>query len=470
MDLNTIINVTMSVASPSLSRIGFGEPGIFAYVPSSKIPLSSRTKRYSSSTGLADMVADGFLTTDPAYLAAQAILSQSPRPATFKVLCGRNSFYHDFDLLPTVYADGELIEVTLTQGATARTYSITCAGYASLSDAADALAAAINADVSGWGTAGSADFTCNGPTGGAPAGTVEITTSGGAGTADLLWYISALTNVKPIDETTDRGIAADLAAILAADSDWYELIPADAFGAAELTLLAASIQSATNKVMSAATQDYDVIEAGGGIAATLTGLDRTRTSLWYSPHSMAEYLAGAVAGRFLPETPGTVARMHKSVSGVTPATLTAAEGSYARANYCNTYEGVAVGGVTIANGNLFKGWTSGATETFMDTIRLIDALVFEVQYRVMSLFRASKKVPYTDHGIGQIKGAILAAVKVYEATDPPGLDQGSAFCNVPAAADVSASDRANRLLPNVTFGATLAGAIATVTINGTLEY
>lgn len=463
MDLNTIISVTISAASPALTKVGFGEPAIYGSVPTSIIPASERTRRYSASTGLADMVSDGFPTTGNIYRAAQAILSQSPRPQTFKVLAGRKDYEHDFDLTPDTDASGETLEVTLESGGTSRTYTQTASG-GGLAAEASALAALIDNDVAGWGSAGTGDFVVT-----ASGNNVEIRASGAGGTPNKTWYISGRTNISVKDQSADRGIAADLAAILAADSDWYELIPADAFGATELALIASTIQSATNKIASVATQDSEVL-TGVGIGDTLKAADRNRTSVYYSEHSMAEYIAAASAGRFLPETPGTVARMHKSLSGVTPSTLTTSEASAAHDDYVNTYEGVAVGGVTVAEGNLFKGWSSGSSETFIDTIRLIDALVFEVQARVLSLFRGAKKVPFTDAGIGQIKGAILAAIKVFEVTDPPGLTPGSAFCNVPKEADISAIDKAARRLPNVVFGAELAGAIATVTINGTLEY
>lgn len=460
MDLNTIIPVTISVGSPSITRLGFGEPGIFGYVPTTVIPASSRTKRYSTSTGLADLVADGFATTDPVYLAAQAVAAQTPRPPTFKVLCGRETVTHDFDITPTTFAAGETIEVTLTKGGVSRTYTRTAAGV-SLAAEATAIAALFEADASGWGAAGSVEFVSAGV-----GDVVQVrAVVPGAGENDV-WYVSARTNCTYTDQSADRGIAAEMTAILAADSDWYMLIPADAFGAAELALLATSVQGATNKTMCAMSQDAAVI-AGTGIGATLVAADRTRTMMTYSGASLGTYLSGGIAGRFLPEDPGSEAWMYKSISGPTPDMLTTSESSLAHADYTNTYEGISVGGVTVVNGNLYKGWTCGSSETFIDQIRLIDALVFEVQSRVLALFRASRKVPYTDKGIGQIKGAVLAAIRAFQ---PNGFVTGSEFCEVPAAADISAIDKAARTLPDVVFGATLSGAIATVTIAGTLEY
>jgi hypothetical protein len=244
------------------------------------------------------------------------------------------------------------------------------------------------------------------------------------------------------------------------------LVPADAFGATELTLLATSIQAATNKTMCAMSQDSTVI-AGTGIGATLVAANRTRSMMSYSGNTLETYLSAGVAGRFLPETPGSVVWAHKSISGPTPDELTTAESAAARADYTNTYEGISVGGVTVVNGNFFAGWSCGSDETFIDQIRLTDALVFEVQSRILSALRAARKVPYTDQGIAVIKGAILAAIKEFQ---PDGFVVGSEFCDVPSESDISAADKAARSLPDVTFGATLAGGILTVTVVGTLEY
>ena len=460
MDLHSIIPVTISVNSPAITRIGFGEPGIFARVATTVIPASARTRRYSTSTGLAQMVTDGFAVTDPAYLAAQAICSQTPRPPTFKVLCGRSDFTHDFDLAPTTFAVGETISFSLTKAGVTRSYTRPCGGV-SLAAEATAIALDVNNDPSGWGSGGSVETVVAGV-----GNVVQFrAVVPGIGANDL-WYATSRSNITYADQSPDRGIAAEMTAILAADSDWYMLVPADAFGATELALLATSVQGATNKMMSAMSQDAAVL-AGTGVGQTLVAADRTRSIMHYSGASLRTYLSGAVAGRFLPEDPGTEIWAMKSVSGPSPDTLTAAESAAAHADYTNTYEGVSVGGVTVVNGNLFKGWTCGSSETFADQIRLIDALVFEVQARVLSLFRSSRKVPYTDAGLGQIKGAILAAIKAFQ---PDGLVVGTEFCDVPRVADISAIDKAARRLPDVVFGATMAGAVLTVTISGTLEY
>jgi hypothetical protein len=92
--------------------------------------------------------------------------------------------------------------------------------------------------------------------------------------------------------------------------------------------------------------------------------------------------------------------------------------------------------------------------------------VVEVQTRVLSVLRSADKVPYTDEGISSIKGAVLAGIRVFQ---PEGFEVGSEFVNVPLKSSISAVDIAARDLPDVLFGATLAGGIATVVITGQIS-
>lgn len=463
MDISNIISVTVSLANPGISRLGFGEPGILFYgddtVPvTNPITDLELVRRYTSSTALVDMVADGFATTDPVYYAAQAVVSQTPCPTTIKLIRGGSEFTHAVELTPDLFTSGATIAVTVTKGATSRTYSQT-AGGVSLAAEATALAATMNADEPGWGTSGSGELTIA-----AVGNNVEIDAVSPANDGEM-WYYSARTNLSINDVTADRGVATDLNAAAALDSDWYGLVLADAFGGVEIAAAAGWVAGQTNKILCAGTQDSDVL-AGTGIGDTLKGLDRTATFLIHSKHSMSQVPGGAVAGRFLPLDPGTEMWCHKSISGVTPSSYTSAEITAMIADYVNFYSGVESGGVELVAGNLFKGWNSGSSQGFIDTTRLIDALVVEVQSRILAEQRSRDKLGYDNPGISAIKLAILGAIRAFQ---PAGFIPGSEFVNVPALADISAIDKAARDLPDVVFGATITGGIATVQITGQLS-
>jgi hypothetical protein len=458
MDLGQIITVTATLQNPALNRLSFGEPGIFGQVPIAIIPATSRTRRYSTATALADMITDGFVTSDAVYRAATALCAQSPRPQTFKVLCGRSNFTYAARLTCNAAPATDVLSMTIrgenpAVAGTVLEATVSVAGTGAAIGNGTALHAALVATGFDPGTV---TFTDNGD------GTVDID---GAAANDLAW-VDDLYNITVEDLTADRGIAAEIAAILAADADWYELIPADAFGEAELTLLATAIQGATNKAMCCATQDSEAL-AGTGIGDVLRAANRTKTMVIYTAHGLDEYPSAACSGAFLAKDPGTYMRAFKSLSGVTPSVLTTAQLALLHADFVNTYTGVSIGGVSVVSGDLQRGWSSGSVEGYMDTYRLIDATVTEIQLRVYSAMRAADKIPMTDPGLSAIKGAVLEAIKSF---GPLAYVPGSEVCNVPKASTIPAIDRAARRVPDVSAGATLAGGINRVEIGLTLSF
>jgi hypothetical protein len=404
------------------------------------------------------MITDGFVVSDEIYIAATILVSQSPRPQTFKVLCGRSDFTFAGRLTCTNTPATDVISMTIRGENPAsagtvleETVSVTGTG------AAIANGTALHAALAATGfDPGTVTFTDNGD------GTVDID---GAAANDIAW-VDDLYNVTYEDQTADRGIAADIAAILAADSDWYELIPADAYGEAELTLISAAINAATNKFCSLATQDSEVV-AGTGIGQVVSLLSSTKTMVTYSAHGMDEFPSAAISGRFLALAPGTYMRAFTSLTGVTPSDLTAAQLAFLEADFVNSYTGVEIGGVTVVSGDLQRGWCSNSTESFADTYRLIDATVVEIQQRIFSALRAADKIPMTNQGLTTIKGAILEAIKSF---GPIAYDQGTIVANVPDANDISAADRAARTVPSVSASARFAGGVNQVAIALTLSF
>ncbi len=174
---------------------------------------------------------------------------------------------------------------------------------------------------------------------------------------------------------------------------------------------------------------------------------------------MNQYPGGATAGRFLPEDPGEVVWADKSLSGVTAATLTAAQISNLEGNNCNHYTS------TAGVGNLYKGWV--ASGEFTDIIRLSDWTVTTIQEELFALARANRKIPYTDKGVALIEGVVR---NVLRRKMPLAYVDGSDTFDAPLVSSVSAVDKAARLLPDVTFGATFAGGIMTITVTANLSF
>ncbi|TPV96241.1 MAG: DUF3383 domain-containing protein [Myxococcales bacterium FL481] len=81
MSYSDIIDSSISLADSGVSRANFTVP-LFV---STNTVLTGRTKLYSGSSALADMLTDGFVTTDAAYKQASAAMAQSPRINKFKI-------------------------------------------------------------------------------------------------------------------------------------------------------------------------------------------------------------------------------------------------------------------------------------------------------------------------------------------------------------------------------------------------
>jgi hypothetical protein len=106
--LDGVVDVSVTANTASLSRAGFGTPGLIAYFPTSL--FSERSRLYSSLSG---MISDGFLSDDAAYLMAVAIKAQNPSPKTWKVL--RKALPSDqlIRVTPTITTEGEVLRLTV---------------------------------------------------------------------------------------------------------------------------------------------------------------------------------------------------------------------------------------------------------------------------------------------------------------------------------------------------------------------
>ncbi|GAG04117.1 unnamed protein product, partial [marine sediment metagenome] len=80
MSLDSIITVQIDRTTTTPTAAGFGTPLIAAYFPTSI--FAERVKSYSS---LTEMVTDGFIAADPAYLAASDCWAQNPSPPVIKI-------------------------------------------------------------------------------------------------------------------------------------------------------------------------------------------------------------------------------------------------------------------------------------------------------------------------------------------------------------------------------------------------
>jgi hypothetical protein len=123
---------------------------------------------------------------------------------------------------------------------------------------------------------------------------------------------------------------------------------------------------------------------------------------------------------------------------------------------------------TLAGLSLLFWGTIAKPGVFFDQVRGRDWAYNTIQTNIVAKLAAVEKVPFTDQGIELVKGAIMQALvqgikNGYIAADP------APTVTAPRAADVSSIDKGNRLLPDVTFQYTEAGAIHSVVVQGTVQ-
>lgn len=264
----------------------------------------------------------------------------------------------------------------------------------------------------------------------------------------------------PDEPTVD--VATDLTLIESIDNDWYALACIDRDPDVVLDV-AAWIESRI-KIFGTASANPNIVNVAAGVdtttlAARFKILGYSRSFVMYHQNADEDYPECAWFGRVLPLDPGSETWKFKELNGIPYSPLTSTQSKNAMDKSANTYEYIAGRGMT-ANGTMASG-------EYIDIIRGIDWLTSTIQINVFNVLLNNNKVSYTDAGIAVIEAEVRRALQ-------RGIDQDfiaespEPTVTVPKAADVPPNDKANRILRNVRFQATVAGAIHAVNIQGNL--
>lgn len=262
--------------------------------------------------------------------------------------------------------------------------------------------------------------------------------------------------------------ATALTACLAEDPDWYALTTPDLYAAADYSdqlALAAAIEAEEFKIYSIKSGDSAIITTDysstpSDIAEGLKAYDYDKSFVTYqkSTKGLTEFPDCAILGRMLTRTPGSSTYKFKTLSGVTAEdNLTTTQKGYLTNKNCNWNE--TIGGVKI-----YREGTVGSGE-FIDIIVGIDYMSVRMGELIYAKLAASEKVPYTSAGIAIIESLVRTALKLY-GVDPGIIDPATILVEVPDVSDVSALDKAARILRNVKFTAQLQGAIHKLYVDG----
>jgi hypothetical protein len=502
MDLSNVVNVTVFLQAVGAIQQGFGVPMILGATPR----FNEVVRSYTS---LAGMATDGFLATDPEYLAAAALLAQTPKVPEFRV--GRRAAPPTLkvNVVPAainsaiykLWLDGQAVSFTSDAGALVAEIT------AGLKIAIDALSPSAWANTHGYvvgdrvkndtgkkyrcTTAGTSAGS-GGPTGYSGAITdsgcvwtyigVQPTATDNGTSLDVVapaageWFSLSIDDIPPtvglaglaVEQTNiDGGIAADLAAIAVADATWYAFSSVFS-GTAEVKL--ASYWAASNsRLYLQATQESacatHVLSGATDIMAFVKGRADSHTAILFRQNP-AEFTDFGWLGRRLPTQPGTEDWMFQTVSGSTPDNLTQTQINNINAKWGNWYT------VVGAAGNTGKGRC--ASGQYLDTVRFVDAFSNDLQTSGFNYLKANAdagKTPLDDAGIAGLGAVMRLRGKFYETLHAPGNDTavalvpGSTVVTLPKAADLTTSDKSERVLNGMQLACQYAGAVHKVNLS-----
>jgi hypothetical protein len=283
-------------------------------------------------------------------------------------------------------------------------------------------------------------------------------------TSDTANVTHSISNVSPNIVYADTTLAptvlpaVDLAAIRAADGDWYALIL--------LTPSTAAISSAAawtqleRAIYLAASSDSAIpTSATTDIASVLQSQSMTRSSIWYHPNP-SEYLDAAVVGAILPKLPGPITFANKGLAAVTMQNPNATQRLSLKAKHANCYVNIKGLGFTL--------WGWAASGRFLDVTVAIDWFDVNIEDRIVSLLRNNDVVPYTESGIelvrSQINGQILDGIAL-------GIIDGQQPYSVtaPALTAIDPALKTQRILPDMRYTYALSGAIHQVRVVGLVQ-
>lgn len=446
MSLSDIVSVSIETTAVNVTAPGFGTPLIMG--TSAQALFAERTRTYSS---LSEMVDDSFTVNSPEYRAAAKCFAQSPRPASVKI--GRCALPPTQRYLVEVASVANSTDYTLTvvdSAGVSSELTYTSDSNATNDEIIDGLVAAINA------TALNATAATTGS-----GGSLDMTVTADAA---VNWFSVEVadTSLLSIQQNhADPGVATDLAAIKVYDDSWYYLIcPYNS--EAVVNAIAAWVESNDKFYMAAVNDSRSITAAVSGADP----LDDLKTSAYarsmglYHP-SPANFFDAAMAGMIAPKLPGTATLLFKTLSSVAAYSLTSTHKTNLRNKYATYYITEGGNNVTLGTGKV------GANE-YADVIVARDWVVNEIQSRCFALFLSADKIPYTAAGMSQVEGVIWGviedAISMGIAADSP-----APTVTIPDIADVSSGDKASRTLNDVEFEFTLAGAIHSLTVQGTFS-
>lgn len=446
MSVEDIVQLTVVVSSATLSKPSFGTP--LALV--TKVPTgwgSAKVRTFGKLSELTDL---GFTSEMPGYKLAQKIKAQNPSPKKFKIA------KRDVARIPAQSialkclsaVEGDTYHVDVGVGGGAKTaIDYTVLASATTTTVATAIAALITV-VTGVDATSTTD-------------TIAVVPTAAGDLVNLAnWAQKGQEHFLLTDNTPDPGVENDLDAVLAQDSDFYGVL-LDSNGKAEVEAAAAWTE-ANERLCAYSTSDTACTDSGSttDVAYALKALAVTRTFGIYNENELLSYAGAAWMGRGFAFDPGKITWAFKSLALVSVDNLTTGKQE--------ALEGKNIGFYVTMWGRPITWEGKVASGEWIDTIHGVDWLKVEMKTQIFQTISSLPKLPYTQNGLNAIeatgRSVLRAAVRQGILAD----DEDLRF-EMPALADIPETTKAQRLVPDIGFFGTLAGAIHKTKIDGLLK-
>lgn len=451
-----VANFTTRLGSSFVPRLGFGTPLLVAFHTN----FPQLIKRYEGppSAILSALVTDGFVAGSAINRMASRVLGQTTAPPVLYVGRLTSAITQSVEITPLNLVEGTVYSLALTntQGTETVTYTVQAA------DTATDIATGIAAAVAGATTVTDLASTDN-------TGSVSIGTDTAGDTFAMDLTVNDLrqpdVDYELLDESTHTGTDAQLTAIEAENQDWYALlmsVESDSIIAEVSTWI-----STRAKMYIPAISDSN---AGDPLVTTDPGSDaavavNNQVQMLHEP-VYRDYTNCAIAGKVLPEQPGSATWNAQVLSNVTPADYatsyhsTLASKRYTTLRALNRIQSMTDGG--FVSGNYL----------YADILRSFHWIEARSEEALTNLIRSNKKIPFDRFGQALIKSALEQvvangiALKMISAGDPSNpIEDPEPTVFVPNLGDPGAQavDRAARRWSNVIISGRFTGAVHSVT-------
>lgn len=444
MSLDSIVKVNITRDTKVPTQKGFGIPAILS--TEADALLSQRVTTYESDTALESLLADGFTTASQTYLAAAALVGQSPKVEKLKVIKQAASVAQEDTL--TI----DTIENNATYGVT---FNGVLVEYVSDADATDLeIQAGLKALLEAIPNVG-ATFTENG------TNALDIQSS----SAGKGYSVSVTAQMSVAAVTANLGPVEEIVSARDVDDDWYFLLDTT-HTPLQVELISAYIETQIKlyayQTSDANSKDEAETSATPGLMGDLKAQNYDRTfGVWVPAAELVDYKIAAWVGIVAPKDPGSATWKFKEGNGISANKFTAQEKKNIQDKNGNVY-------VNIAGINMFEEGVVASGE-FIDIMRGTDWIQARIQEQVFGLLTSNDKVPYTDGGIESIGLQVEDVLdRAVDRLILVGGEDGPVV-TVPKRSETTKADRAARFLRDVRFTGFYAGAIHKVQIDGTLS-